>query len=262
MNSRHLGSDYGNYSPFDHHWFWTSSIRRTIEFNVASAAEESRGELGQWPSDQERLRIRHRFIGYHPRQSLSPIPIDLLLSNEMAQGVNAQLVPQSQRMRIMDERSLQTPPQEYSRLTQEEKKKVVEKLRKEVYNPPRKTKPQLYYRNKSSISTELEEEDGEAKGCSICLEDFVLHEQVLITPCNHMFHGDCILPWVKSQGQCPVCRFMLYEPRRSTALPIINSRNIEIPAPATNDPIGANQLFALIRTMEEALDWPLGGHPH
>jgi hypothetical protein len=35
----------------------------------------------------------------------------------------------------------------------------------------------------------------EEKACTICLETFVPEEQVVVTPCNHMFHPGCLTPW-------------------------------------------------------------------
>ncbi|PAV22068.1 zinc finger 364 [Pyrrhoderma noxium] len=51
--------------------------------------------------------------------------------------------------------------------------------------------------------------------CAVCKEQFDAKaaepsEQIVITlPCKHAFHEGCILPWLKSSGTCPVCRFAL-----------------------------------------------------
>ncbi|KAG6817908.1 hypothetical protein H0H87_012376 [Tephrocybe sp. NHM501043] len=53
------------------------------------------------------------------------------------------------------------------------------------------------------------------KDCAVCKEQFQLEtddpaEQTVITlPCKHPFHEPCILPWLKSSGTCPVCRYAL-----------------------------------------------------
>jgi E3 ubiquitin-protein ligase RNF115/126 len=42
--------------------------------------------------------------------------------------------------------------------------------------------------------------------CAICKEE-CSHSNVLKTlPCNHYYHKDCILPWLRISGTCPVCR--------------------------------------------------------
>jgi len=51
--------------------------------------------------------------------------------------------------------------------------------------------------------------------CAVCKEQFSLttedpDDQVIVTlPCKHPFHDGCIMPWLKSSGTCPVCRFQL-----------------------------------------------------
>lgn len=51
------------------------------------------------------------------------------------------------------------------------------------------------------------------KDCAVCKEQFSATaedplEQVVITlPCKHPFHEGCILPWLKSSGTCPTCRY-------------------------------------------------------
>ena len=53
------------------------------------------------------------------------------------------------------------------------------------------------------------------KDCAVCKEQFKLEtedpdEQIVVTlPCKHPFHEPCILPWLKSSGTCPVCRYAL-----------------------------------------------------
>jgi hypothetical protein len=47
----------------------------------------------------------------------------------------------------------------------------------------------------------------------VCKEQFSLttedpDDQVIVTlPCKHPFHEGCIMPWLKSSGTCPVCRY-------------------------------------------------------
>ena len=60
--------------------------------------------------------------------------------------------------------------------------------------------------------------------CSICKEEFTLKDNARKIPCNHIFHEDCIVPWLKNRNSCPVCRFELitddedYENRRKKSL--------------------------------------------
>ncbi|XP_059430234.1 E3 ubiquitin-protein ligase SDIR1-like [Corylus avellana] len=55
--------------------------------------------------------------------------------------------------------------------------------------------------------------DGSIKGpedeltCSICLEQVNKGELVRSLPCLHQFHANCIDPWLRQQGTCPVCKF-------------------------------------------------------
>jgi hypothetical protein len=43
--------------------------------------------------------------------------------------------------------------------------------------------------------------------CSICLESFILDEDIKVLNCQHIFHPDCINNWLtKCKTTCPVCR--------------------------------------------------------
>lgn len=42
--------------------------------------------------------------------------------------------------------------------------------------------------------------------CSVCWEDFRLDEPVRKLPCEHVYHENCIIPWLELHGTCPICR--------------------------------------------------------
>ncbi|KAI8523735.1 hypothetical protein RHMOL_Rhmol13G0095600 [Rhododendron molle] len=62
------------------------------------------------------------------------------------------------------------------------------------------TKPEL--KKADSIKKALEEE----LTCTICLEQVNRGEFVRSLPCLHQFHANCIDPWLRQQGTCPVCK--------------------------------------------------------
>ena len=42
--------------------------------------------------------------------------------------------------------------------------------------------------------------------CGICLEDYRQHDRVLILPCRHHGHIDCLMGWLNGHRSCPTCR--------------------------------------------------------
>ena len=45
--------------------------------------------------------------------------------------------------------------------------------------------------------------------CSICLDKLEEGVDVIVLPCRHGFHPDCIEPWLKIHSECPSCRHKL-----------------------------------------------------
>ncbi|XP_062906675.1 E3 ubiquitin-protein ligase DZIP3-like isoform X1 [Mobula hypostoma] len=60
----------------------------------------------------------------------------------------------------------------------------------------------------------LSEEDP----CVICHEELTA-ESMLILPCAHKFHSQCIEPWLNEQRTCPTCRLHVVLPREFPDLP-------------------------------------------
>merc|ERR1712228_214377 len=58
----------------------------------------------------------------------------------------------------------------------------------------------------NGISTKLDTELNEDKECTICMDDILCGDQMVILICNHKFHEKCIVEWLKSSGMCPLCR--------------------------------------------------------
>jgi E3 ubiquitin-protein ligase RNF38/44 len=122
-------------------------------------------------------------------------------------------------------------------LTPTEVDTAMKKLKKEIYWPSRKSKEK----------GRCNEKDCDHTSCPICLDEFEAKQQLLRLPCNHRFHSDCLMPWIKSHALCPICRFDL------SGRPPENSDDHAAAAAAPVAETPTDDM--LIRAMEEAFDW-------
>jgi len=133
------------------------------------------------------------------------------------------------------------------------KSTLLSKLRKVVYDPTPKRlarRVSLYYRGNAAndLKESVKEKKEDGMRCAICLEDFEAKEEVMLTPCNHMFHEDCIVTWLTSKGQCPVCRFVIFEGVKEKSS-LFNRNDITNLEP---EGVISAELLSVLRAMEEA----------
>ncbi|XP_026408997.1 E3 ubiquitin ligase BIG BROTHER-related-like [Papaver somniferum] len=68
-------------------------------------------------------------------------------------------------------------------------------------------------------------ESGNSDACSICLDDFIDKEEVMLMRCGHEFHSGCLLRWFEGKSSCPLCRSSIVQ----------NSNNEEVSKQAAID---------------------------
>ncbi|XP_074333502.1 E3 ubiquitin-protein ligase RING1-like [Apium graveolens] len=75
------------------------------------------------------------------------------------------------------------------------------------HGPPPAAKSAVEGLKKVEIGDEMS--DGDYAQCAVCMEAFEVGVEAKEMPCRHLFHSDCIVPWLEMHNSCPVCRFEL-----------------------------------------------------
>ncbi|XP_066460863.1 E3 ubiquitin-protein ligase RNF126 [Eleutherodactylus coqui] len=70
-----------------------------------------------------------------------------------------------------------------------------------------------------------DEHVGSGLECPVCKEDYTVGETVRQLPCNHLFHNNCIIPWLEQHDTCPVCRKSLSGQNTATNPPGLSDMN-------------------------------------
>ena len=138
----------------------------------------------------------------HPRSSVGLL--DLILNYALIQNYNRNLEQIINQIMMNDNNKYGNPPASQS---------SVDKL------------------TNFKINEQKLKEFGFENACPVCKDEFVVNEECLLMPCEHHFHKNCLLPWLKERNSCPVCRYELptddedFEKRKREARNNNNSNN-------------------------------------
>ena len=47
--------------------------------------------------------------------------------------------------------------------------------------------------------------------CPICMELYVVRDEICILPCLHKFHDNCVKKWLRQSNNCPICKASLWK---------------------------------------------------
>ena len=83
----------------------------------------------------------------------------------------------------------------------------------EESNPPTSqdiiNKLKHFKMEKEFYKKNIEEDISEFPKCTICLMELSEGTDVILLPCEHIFHEKCITKWLKVHNTCPLCRYEL-----------------------------------------------------
>jgi hypothetical protein len=57
------------------------------------------------------------------------------------------------------------------------------------------------------IITTMKEHVDKHKECAVCKVEYTEGEEVILLPCDHLFHSECIKTWLQMHNTCPICRY-------------------------------------------------------
>jgi len=59
------------------------------------------------------------------------------------------------------------------------------------------------------VTEEVLSRMGKDTECAVCREHLIVGDNMQELPCKHLFHPNCLKPWLDEHNSCPICRYEL-----------------------------------------------------
>ncbi|XP_039606115.1 RING finger protein 150a isoform X2 [Polypterus senegalus] len=91
------------------------------------------------------------------------------------------------------------------------------------------------------------ETEPEFDNCAVCIEGYKPNDVVRILPCRHLFHKNCVDPWLQDHRTCPMCKMNILKalgipPNADCTDDIPQDYEGSIGGPSTNQITGSSDL--------------------
>ncbi|KAF4090776.1 hypothetical protein AMELA_G00054990 [Ameiurus melas] len=91
------------------------------------------------------------------------------------------------------------------------------------------------------------ETESEFDNCAVCIEGYKANDVVRILPCRHVFHKNCVDPWLQDHRTCPMCKMNIL---KALGIPVNADCSDDVPpdyelsvgGPPTNPVTGGSDL--------------------
>ncbi|XP_023655198.1 RING finger protein 150-like [Paramormyrops kingsleyae] len=93
------------------------------------------------------------------------------------------------------------------------------------------------------------EMESDFDNCAVCIEGYKQNDVVRILPCRHVFHKNCVDPWLQDHRTCPMCKMNILKalgipPNADCSDDVPPDYEVSVGGPPTNQLSGASDLTA------------------
>ncbi|XP_026105196.1 RING finger protein 150-like [Carassius auratus] len=91
------------------------------------------------------------------------------------------------------------------------------------------------------------ETESDFDNCAVCIKDYKPNDVVRILPCRHVFHKNCVDPWLQDHRTCPMCKMNILKalgipPSTDCSDDIPPDYELSVSGPPTNPMTGASEV--------------------